>query len=168
MQVIKPVLILCFVVLLLVVFRHRGRAGLRAGARLVALGLGLAAVVFVVEPGILQYLAGLLGVTRGTDLLLYALVIVFTLTTMGLYFAQRGAQSELQQLARRVALSDAVLQSGPPGRPQVGPAPDPLELVIDPPPDLPSAPGELDRAERRTHEGNLERWRDSTPGRESR
>ncbi len=31
MQIIKPILILCFVIVLILVFRQRGRAGLRAG-----------------------------------------------------------------------------------------------------------------------------------------
>lgn len=123
MQIIKPVLIICFVVVLLVVFRHRGRAGMRAGSRLAALLLVLAAVISVINPGILQYLANLLGVTRGTDLLLYALVVVFAVTAMSLYFSQRAAQVELQKLARRMALSDAVQQSGPPGH--YLPIPDP-------------------------------------------
>ena len=116
MQIIKPALILCFVVLLVFVFRQRGRAGLRAGSRVAALLLGVAAIVSVIDPGIPQRLAELVGVVRGTDLILYILVVVFAVTSMSLYFGQRAAQVQIQQLARRVALSDAITAGGPPGR----------------------------------------------------
>lgn len=114
MQIIKPVLVLCFVVLLIFVFRQRGRAGLRAGSRLAALALGLAAIVFIIDPDIPQQLAEAVGVVRGTDLILYILVVVFAVTAMSLYFGQRASQVEIQQLARRVALSDAIAADGPP------------------------------------------------------
>lgn len=120
MQIIKPILILCFVVVLILVFRQRGRAGLRAGSRIAALLLGLAAIVFVIDPGIPQLLADLVGVVRGTDLILYILVVVFAVTSLGLYFGQRAAQVEMQQLARRVALSDAIATDGPPHRARGG------------------------------------------------
>lgn len=116
MQVIKPLLIICFIVLLVFVFRQRGRAGLRAGSRIVALLLAAAAIVFVIDPDIPQALAELVGVVRGTDLILYLLVVVFAVTSMSLYFSQRAAQVQIQQLARRIALSDAVAAGGSPGQ----------------------------------------------------
>ena len=128
MQIIKPLLILCFVILLVGVFRNRGRAGLRAGSRLLAVGLVVAAIVFVIDPDIPQKLAELVGVSRGTDLILYILVVVFALSAMSLYFSQREADVRLQMLARRIALSDAVMESGPPGNP--------------PPTEMPLAAGE--------------------------
>jgi hypothetical protein len=115
MQIIKPILILCFVIVLIVVFRQRGRAGLRAGSRIAALLLGVSAIVFVIEPDIPQALADLVGVVRGTDLILYILVVVFAVTSLGLYFGQRAAEVQIQRLARRIALSDAIAADGPPG-----------------------------------------------------
>lgn len=117
MQIIKPLLIICFVVLLVAVFRHRSRAGLRAGSRVVAVGLVFAAVVAIMDPDIPQHLAELVGVARGTDLILYGLVVVFAVSSLALYFQQRESDVRLQMLARRVALSDAVSESGPPGAP---------------------------------------------------
>jgi len=115
MQIIKPILIACFLIVLLSAFRHRGRAGLRAGSRLLALGLSAAAIITVADPDIPQALAEEVGVARGTDLILYIFVVVFALTTLGLYFQLREANVRLQMLARRVALSDAVQESGAPG-----------------------------------------------------
>ena len=120
MQIIKPILILCFVIVVIVVFRQRGRAGLRAGSRIAALLLGVSAIVFVIEPDIPQALADLVGVVRGTDLILYILVVVFAVTSLGLYFGQRAAEVQIQALARRVALSDAISADGPPNRPDPG------------------------------------------------
>ena len=74
MQTIKPLLILCFVLILVVVFRYRSRVGMRAGARVLAVLLTAAAVVAVAVPDIPQAMAEQVGVARGTDLLLYGLV----------------------------------------------------------------------------------------------
>lgn len=116
MQIIKPILIISFIIVLVFVFRQRNRAGLRAGSRIAALLLGAAAIVFVVDPDIPQALAELVGVVRGTDLILYLLVVVFAVTSMSLYFTQRSFEVQIQQLARRIALSDALATGGPPGR----------------------------------------------------
>ncbi|MFT4165600.1 MAG: DUF2304 domain-containing protein [Microlunatus sp.] len=113
-MIIKPLLILCFVILLVFVFRQRSRAGLRAGSRIAALALAIAAIAFVLDPDIPQALAEFVGVGRGTDLVLYILVVVFAVTSMSLYFGQRAMQVQVQQLARRLAISDAVATDGPP------------------------------------------------------
>jgi hypothetical protein len=123
MQIIKPVLIVCFLIFLVSAFRHRDRVGLRAGSRLLALALSVVAIVAVADPDIPQAIATLLGVARGTDLILYTSVVVFALTTLGLYFRVREANVRLQLLARRVALSDAVQMSGPPGQQVLSAAP---------------------------------------------
>ena len=137
MQIIKPLLIVCFVLILVVVFRYRARVGMRAGARLLAVLLTVAAIVAVANPDLTQALAERLGVARGTDLLLYSLVVVFVLTSLGLYFRLRRVDVQIQLLARRIAIADAVQRGGPPGaEPAAAPiAPDePYRLQGDPPP----------------------------------
>ena len=60
--------------------------------------------------------------TRGTDLLLYILVVVYVLTTSGLYFRVREGDQRLRRLAREMALERAE-RDAPPGslrRPAVG------------------------------------------------
>lgn len=123
MQIIKPVLIVCFLIFLVSAFRHRDRVGLRAGSRLLAVALSVVAIIAVADPNIPQAIATALGVARGTDLILYTSVVVFALTTLGLYFQIREANVRLQLLARRVALSDAVQLSGAPGQRPLSGAP---------------------------------------------
>ncbi len=49
----------------------------------------------------------MVGVARGTDLLLYVLVVVYVLTTSGLYFRVREGDQRLRRLAREMALERA-------------------------------------------------------------
>ncbi|UQX88683.1 DUF2304 domain-containing protein [Jatrophihabitans telluris] len=95
-------------------FRNRYRVGLRAGARLLGLLLCVLAILSIVQPGIAQEAAELVGVTRGTDLVLYLLVIVFAATSMGFYFHFRDIERRFASLARVIALNEAVTSQGLP------------------------------------------------------
>lgn len=87
----------------------RARASLRGQARrklLAALTVVFGAVA-VVFPDTLQALADAVGVTRGTDLLLYvlALVIIYLVGSTSVRF--REQESRMVRLARQVALAEA-------------------------------------------------------------
>lgn len=64
-------------------------------------------VVAVLFPNLMQALADVVGVTRGTDLLLYglALVIIYLAGSTSVRF--REVESQLVMLARQQALMDA-------------------------------------------------------------
>ena len=70
MQWIKVPLILAVLLVMVALFQRRQRVEFRAGSRLLALGLGMLAVLSVAFPGIPQAVADRLGVARGTDLIL--------------------------------------------------------------------------------------------------
>ena len=96
-------------IVLAVVLSLRSRASLRGQARrkLMA-GLTLVGgVVAVVFPAILQDLADVVGVTRGTDLLLYlfAIVIIYMVGSTSVRF--REQETRLVRLSREVALAEA-------------------------------------------------------------
>jgi hypothetical protein len=95
-------------------FRNRSRVGLRAGARLGIILLALLAIVSIIDPTVTQRTAEALGVTRGTDLLLYLLVIVFAGTSLGFYFRFRELERRLADLARAEAIREAVSLQGIP------------------------------------------------------
>jgi hypothetical protein len=114
MQWIKLPLVIAAVLILVMVFRYRQRVELRAGSRIMALALGVVAVVSIINPDITQALANALGVSRGTDLMLYALIVVFALTTLGLYFRVRETDHHLRQLVRSIAIDEAIRKDGPP------------------------------------------------------
>ena len=113
MIAIKIVLILAIVVMFWA-FRNRSRVGLRAGARVAIIVLAVLAAVSIIQPSVAQWAAELVGVTRGTDLLLYLLVMVFAATSMGFYFRFRELERRLADLRRAQAIRDAVSVQGMP------------------------------------------------------
>jgi hypothetical protein len=97
---------------LAVVLSLRSRASLRGQARrkIFAFITVLAGALAVLFPTLLQALADAVGVTRGTDLLLYvlALVIIYLVGSTSARFREQEARMVI--LARQVALSNAALR----------------------------------------------------------
>jgi len=124
MNAIKILLIVSFVGMFVWAFRHRSSAGLRAGTRVFAVVLTASAIVSILAPQLLQWLADRVGVTRGTDLMLYTLIVVFMATTIGAYFRFREVERKLAAVVRAAAIRDAVVTQGIPGAPsnQAGPS----------------------------------------------
>ncbi|MBM7805794.1 hypothetical protein JOD57_001631 [Geodermatophilus bullaregiensis] len=92
----------------------RSRASLRGQARrkLLAGATVVAGVLAVIFPGATQWAADTVGVTRGTDLLLYvlALVLIYLVGSTGVRFREQEAR--LVRLARQVALAEAEARIG--------------------------------------------------------
>jgi hypothetical protein len=105
-------------VILLVAFGLVAVIGLRAprGARHLALRrvalivFVLFAVASVLFPDVWNTLANLVGVGRGTDLLLYVLIVVFLGYMATSYRRFRGLEFQITQLARRIALDEVGLR----------------------------------------------------------
>lgn len=96
-------------VVLAVVFSLRSRNSVRGQARrkLVAGLTVVAGVAAVIYPGALQAIADWTGVTRGTDLLLYALAVVLIYLVGSVSVRFREHESRLVRLSREVALTEA-------------------------------------------------------------
>jgi hypothetical protein len=95
-------------VVLAVVIALRSRSSVRGQARrkiLAALTI-VAGVVSVLFPGLLQALADLVGVNRGTDLLLYGLAIVIIYLVGSVSVRFREQEARLTRLAREIALAE--------------------------------------------------------------
>ena len=114
MQWIKIPLVVLTLLVLVTLFRNRARVEMRAGTRVAALVMFGVAVASIIDPDLTQRAAELVGVTRGADLLLYVLVVVFAFTSLGLYFRLREADLRLRRLARAIAI-DMALRDGEPG-----------------------------------------------------
>lgn len=95
--------------------RGQARRKLLAGATIV---VGVLAVIF---PGATQWAADAVGVTRGTDLLLYglALVVIYLVGSTGVRFREQEAR--LVQLSRQVALAETEARIGLGVTPGYGP-----------------------------------------------
>ncbi|HEY0216238.1 MAG TPA: DUF2304 domain-containing protein [Cellulomonas sp.] len=77
----------------------------------------LVAILSVVFPDAWNTVAGFVGVGRGTDLLLYGLIIAFLLYMVTTYRRFRELEQQITLLARRIAVDEAA------PRPAVQPAP---------------------------------------------
>lgn len=105
--VIQVILIVIFAAFAIIVLLP-GRGARKLALRRVVLALVfVAAVVAVIFPGIVNSIANLVGVGRGTDLILYALVIVFVGNSVSASVRHRELEHELTRLARTIALRDA-------------------------------------------------------------
>lgn len=67
----------------------------------------------ILRPDDLTVVANWLGVSRGTDLLLYAIVVAFMFVTVSSYMRFREQELRYARLARSVALQTAVLPDAP-------------------------------------------------------
>jgi len=110
---IKVFLVLSVLGLLVWSIRNRHRVGLRAGARLVTAVVALLAVVSVIQPDLTQWAAEEVGVTRGTDLVLYVALVVFAATAVAQHLRTRDLDERFTALVRQLAVRDAE----PPTRP---------------------------------------------------
>lgn len=119
---IQFLLIAAFVVVAVVEVRQGG-GGARHQAirRLLLLGFVALAVFSVLFPEWLSWAAERLGVGRGTDLVLYALVVVFLSYVVTTHRRAVSLDRKITVLARRIALDEA-RELGK--RPQVGESPD--------------------------------------------
>ena len=92
---------------------NRRKARAKAGVKLGFVLFIVAAVWAVLRPDDLTVLANWVGVDRGTDMLLYVLVVAFLFTTMSTWIRFREQELRYARLARSVALQTAVLPDAP-------------------------------------------------------
>ena len=104
--VIKTLLIGAFVIIALILLRPGGSARTQA-IRTITLLVLLAAAVYAVLPGVINELAQAVGVGRGTDLLLYAFIIVFIANALTAVRKRRAQDTQITKLARQIALRNA-------------------------------------------------------------
>lgn len=108
---IQFLLIAAIVVLAFFMMRRTGADSHLAIRRLLMALFVVAAVVSVLFPQWLTWLAQLIGVGRGTDLLLYALIVMFLAFVYTQFRRNAQLQRQVTLLSRRIALLDATEQS---------------------------------------------------------
>ena len=114
-------------------------AGVRVprGARHVALrrvaliAFVLFAVASVLFPNVWNTLANAVGVGRGTDLLLYVLIVVFLGYMTTSYLRFRGLEIQITQLSRRIALDEVGVGPVQSREPASAERPESAEPTID-------------------------------------
>jgi len=117
--VLIQLVLIGFVILTAVrLLRHRG-ARTQAVRRVGLMLFAALAVWSILFPSVWNRIAGMVGVGRGTDMVLYALVVAFLSFTLTTYLRFRDLETRYTKLARRLALDE------------VGP-PQPTETVPEP------------------------------------
>jgi hypothetical protein len=117
-------LLLILAVLGLLAYSVRGRPGVRlqAGKRIGLVLFAAVNVVAVLRPDDVSDLARALGVGRGTDLVLYGLVIAFFLGTLSTYMRFKVVDRRFTELARVMAIREAEIVNRERGLIDHGPA----------------------------------------------
>ena len=87
--------------------RSPGGARHQAGRRLATLAFVFFAIAAIAVPSLTARLAHLVGVGRGTDLLLYALVVGFLIQILSSFRRNAARERQITRLARRIALDTA-------------------------------------------------------------
>lgn len=112
--IIKVALILVLVVFAVILLRP-GSSARNQAIRTIVLLLFLAAGVFaVIFPAVLDSLAKFVGVGRGTDLVLYAFIVVFIGQALTNARRRRVHDEQITELARKLALADPQYPETPP------------------------------------------------------
>lgn len=107
MNWIQVLLIAAVVSLLVYLLRSRASAQSRAWVKVGYVLFVLAGIYAVLRPDDTSVVANWLGVARGTDLMLYALVIAFAFTTLSAYMRFKDLELRYARLARAIALEGA-------------------------------------------------------------
>ena len=111
MKIVLIQLLLIAVVVLAAVRLLRDRGARNQALRRLGLMLFAAFAVWsILFPSVWNQIARLVGVGRGTDMVLYALVVAFLSFTLTTYVRFRDFEARYTKLARRLALDEA----GPP------------------------------------------------------
>jgi hypothetical protein len=111
MKIVLIQLLLIVVVILVAARLLRGRGARTQAVRRLGLVIFAALAVWsILFPSVWSQFAKLVGVGRGTDLVLYALVVAFLSFTLTTYVRFREFETRYTKMARRLALDEA----GPP------------------------------------------------------
>ncbi|WKD59943.1 DUF2304 domain-containing protein [Corynebacterium caspium] len=105
---IQAFLLLAVLALAWYFFAHRKAARTKASVKMLFVVFIIGFIWAVLRPDDLTILANWLGVDRGTDLLLYGLVVAFLMATLSTWVRFREQEVRYAQLARAIAISNAV------------------------------------------------------------
>ncbi len=107
-MIIKILLVAAALGLLVMLFRGRSTAAHQAATRLAGLGLVAVAIVAVLWPDTTVWAAHLVGVQRGTDLVLYVLVMTFLFFSLTVLQRFHTLERHVTDLTRELALQRAL------------------------------------------------------------
>jgi len=107
MNWIQGLVIAAVIALLVFLLRSRGSVQARAWVKVGYVLFVVAGIYAVLRPNDTTVVAHWVGVGRGTDLMLYLLIVVFAYTTLNTYLHFRDVELRYTRLARAIALEGA-------------------------------------------------------------
>jgi len=107
MIIIQIVLILAVILLLLFFLRHHGKSKTAASVKIGFSLFMIFGVLAVLFPDEVTTVANWLGVGRGTDLLLYGMVVAFGFATINTYLRFKELELRYAKLVRAVAIQNS-------------------------------------------------------------
>lgn len=106
--IVQALLLATTILLVLYFLTNRRKARAKAGVKLGFVLLVLLAIWAVLRPDDVTVVAQAVGVARGTDLMLYVLIMAFGFTTLSTWIRFREQELRYAQLARAIALQNVV------------------------------------------------------------
>lgn len=110
-MIIQTILLAAILGLMVYLLQNRQTARLRAWKKLLLFLFMLFAAVSILWPQTMTDIAHLVGVGRGTDLLLYGFVICFVFFVLATYLKFKEMEQQYVKLARQIALVEAEQRS---------------------------------------------------------
>lgn len=107
MILVQVLMIGAVIVLALIGLRGDTSHRVSASKKLAFFLLMITVVIAVLSPALVSEVAQVVGVGRGTDLVLYVLAMAFGFYVVSQYLAAQRSRNELHRLARRIALVEA-------------------------------------------------------------
>lgn len=104
--VVQIVLVLAVVIVSLALMRGGSNARHLAIRRIMLVLFACVAALSIFFPGLLSHVARFFGIGRGTDLVLYGLIVSFLVYMATTYQRFRQMESTLTLLSRRIALDE--------------------------------------------------------------
>lgn len=112
MIVVQLILIGAFLGLFVLALRSRTAHSVSASKKLAFLFFVVVVVVAVLSPALVSTVANLVGVGRGTDLVLYLLAVMFCFYVVNDYLRAQDSRAQIHKLARRIAVLEALERYG--------------------------------------------------------
>ena len=107
MNWIQAMLIVSVLALLVYLLRSRRSARSKAWVKVGYVLFVIAGIYAILRPNDTTVVANWVGVDRGTDLMLYVLIVAFVFTTLSAYMRFKDLELKYARLARAVALQTA-------------------------------------------------------------
>lgn len=107
MILVQVLLVAAFVLLVARLLATPNSSQINAWKKILGISFACMAIVAVLFPEVLDWIAHKLGVGRGADLLLYVLAMAFIATQLNNYVRRKQEHGQFVRLVRKLALLEA-------------------------------------------------------------